>query len=150
MMQCVICSEALSGRQRKYCARICKNRSSNKRNQSYVAQQERGLRRKLRLVRSMGSRRSRCGYSANLAALKFHHTEPTRKSFSLDLRALSNRKWPKVLVEARKCILVCSNCHKEIHNPRMSIALTAGGRCHQIVNPCPDEGRSWHQACIPT
>ena len=25
--------------------------------------------------------------------------------------------WTKVIIELKKCIIVCSNCHREIHNP---------------------------------
>ena len=60
---------------------------------------------------------SRCGYSSNYAALEFHHAAPTDKTFNLDLRSLSNRAWDVIVAEAEKCELVCSNCHKEIHNP---------------------------------
>ena len=63
----------------------------------------------------------RCGYAKNSAALEFHHREPASKSFHLDLRSLSNRTWHVIAAEARKCDLVCSNCHKEIHNPTSAI-----------------------------
>ncbi len=49
--------------------------------------------------------------------MEFHHVIPTNKCFNLDLRSLSNRRWEIVLVEAKKCRLLCSNCHKEVHNP---------------------------------
>jgi predicted HNH restriction endonuclease len=39
------------------------------------------------------------------------------KSFQLDLRSLSNRRWSVITEEAKKCILLCSNCHAELHNP---------------------------------
>ena len=59
-----------------------------------------------------------CGYSKNFAALEFHHLDPVSKSFQLDLRSLSNRRWSAVLEESDKCILLCSNCHAEWHNPK--------------------------------
>ena len=61
-----------------------------------------------------------CGYKKNLAALEFHHLDPEEKSFQLDLRSLSNRSWIRLQGEVRKCQLVCSNCHKEIHYPWMT------------------------------
>ena len=60
-----------------------------------------------------------CGYSKNFAALEFHHLDPVSKSFQLDLRSLSNRRWSAVLEESDKCILLCSNCHAEWHNPQV-------------------------------
>ena len=49
------------------------------------------------------------------------------KGFNLDLRALSNRTWAGILNEANKCELVCSNCHKEIHNPGLPPNLRRQG-----------------------
>jgi hypothetical protein len=117
MEQCVVCGIDLVGKQTKYCSIGCKNQSTNKKLQSYLAQQERGRRRKAELVELGGGSCRYCGYSRNLAALEFHHADSAEKSFSLDLRSLSNRRFPLVLKEFRKCELVCSNCHKEIHNP---------------------------------
>ena len=62
-----------------------------------------------------------CGYSKNSSALAFHHLNPKDKSFSLDLRSLSNRKQAKIDDEVAKCILICHNCHAEIHNPLHSL-----------------------------
>ncbi len=55
-----------------------------------------------------------CGYSKYLGALEFHHINPEDKSFGLSLDGLT-RSWARVLIEVDKCILVCSNCHREIH-----------------------------------
>ena len=117
MRNCVICERLLCGRQSKFCSRKCKNDFGNNRLQSYKAQQNRGRNRKLELVRLNGDKCGRCGYNKNLSALEFHHRDPGSKKFQLDLRSLSNRSWAKILNEAQKCDLVCSNCHKEIHNP---------------------------------
>ena len=114
---CEICGTLLQGRQTRFCGRSCKNRHLNYHHQSYVSQRARAARSKERLVRMMGGCCSRCGYARNLAALEFHHVDPTAKSFSLDARTLANRSWELVSREATKCQLVCSNCHAEIHNP---------------------------------
>ncbi len=117
MAKCVSCSETLTGRQRKFCSRRCKNAQGNKKLQCYRAQQSRGRKRKLRLIELSGNCCTKCGYRRNFSALEFHHVCPSDKSFTLDLRSLSNRRWEVILSEADKCVLVCSNCHKEIHNP---------------------------------
>ena len=116
-MKCLQCGKKLSGRQTKYCSRLCKNAFNNINFQSYQAQQKRGRDRKLALIQIKGSKCSRCGYDKNFAALELHHSDPATKEFQLDLRSLSNRKWDVILREAEKCDLVCSNCHAEIHNP---------------------------------
>ena len=114
---CLECHKALSGRQRKYCSRRCKNRHTNQQHQSYLAQQRRGRRCKLKLLSLLGGQCGRCGYSSNHAALEFHHLEPESKSFSLDLRSLTNRSRDSVLSESGKCVVLCSNYHAEEHNP---------------------------------
>jgi hypothetical protein len=121
MEHCVACRKKLVGRQRKYCSRQCKNNILNQSHQSYLCQQKRGRDRKLLLIEDMGKQCGRCGYNQNYAALEFHHKEPAKKSFQLDLRALSNRKWERILEEAKKCELLCANCHAEEHNPNCAL-----------------------------
>jgi len=118
---CVICGAALQGRQTRYCGRFCKNRDTNHHHQSYLAQQRRGRLKKLELIKQKGGRCARCGYRHNFAALEFHHPDPTAKEFQLDLRSLSNRAWDSILSKAMKCVLLCSNCHAEIHNPECGL-----------------------------
>lgn len=106
-----------AGRQRRFCSRTCKNRDTNNRLQNYPAQQSRGLRRKLQLIAESGGGCTRCGYSRNVAALVWHHRDPGRKAFALDLRALSNRNEQDIREEIGKCRLLCANCHAEVHFP---------------------------------
>ncbi len=121
MLICVQCEAAGSGCQAKFCSRKCKNLFGNNKHQSYLAQQARGRKRKRILSGQKGSRCQHCGYDRNSSALEFHHLDSTAKSYSLDLRSLSNRKWSWAIAEADKCILLCSNCHREIHNPECEI-----------------------------
>lgn len=69
----------------------------------------------------MGGCCSICGYKKNVAALHFHHAEPSQKQFKLGLRILSNRRWEAIKEEAKKCDLLCANCHAEKHNPELSL-----------------------------
>ena len=87
----------------------------------YEKQKLRALSRKKELVKLMGCKCSICGYYRNYAALEFHHVNPEYKSFQLDSRHLSNTTMATILEEVKKCILVCSNCHKEIHYPNMEL-----------------------------
>jgi hypothetical protein len=120
---CVVCERALSGRQRRFCSRHCKNADTNNRHQNYAAQKSRGLRRKLDLLDRHGARCRRCGYDRNLAALSWHHADPRKKSFSLDMRSLSNRSEAEIFREAAKCIVLCLNCHAEMHFPELSVPV---------------------------
>ncbi len=50
MPHCLSCDKGLTGRQRKFCSRACKNKYNNYQYQSCMSQQSRGRERKLRLV----------------------------------------------------------------------------------------------------
>lgn len=55
-----------------------------------------------------------CGYKKYMGALDFHHLNPKEKDFNL----AHMKKYTfdeKIKKELDKCILVCSNCHREIH-----------------------------------
>ena len=68
---------------------------------------------KLRAVNKMGGKCNICGYNKCLTALEFHHLDPTKKDFTPSKNM--NMSWDKIEKELEKCILVCSNCHREIH-----------------------------------
>lgn len=114
---CEKCGKILKGRQTKFCSTVCKNDHY----QSYIAQQARGLKRKLALIQQLGGQCAVCGYKKNSSALDLHHVKPQDKSFALDLRSLSNRKQSKIDTEVSKCILLCRNCHSELHNPQHNL-----------------------------
>lgn len=55
-----------------------------------------------------------CGYKRYVGALEFHHLDPQKKDFGIGYKGYT-RSWVTVQKELDKCILVCSNCHQEIH-----------------------------------
>ena len=55
-----------------------------------------------------------CGYDKCNDALDFHHLDLKEKEFGLSVRGLT-RSWEKIKEELDKCILVCANCHRELH-----------------------------------
>lgn len=65
------------------------------------------------LVEEAGGSCRLCGYDRCLAALEFHHLDPATKSFALSLRGVT-RSLAKLRQEAKKCVLLCSNCHAEV------------------------------------
>ena len=73
--------------------------------------------RKALLVKVMGSKCSLCGYYKCIGALEFHHIIPEDKSFQLSSGNCHSLE--KDLQEAKKCILVCANCHREIHTSNL-------------------------------
>jgi hypothetical protein len=81
----------------------------------YEYQAERWRDKKKKAVELMGGKCIRCGYCRNYAALEFHHVDPSQKDF--DFNKGRRRSWDKLIVELKKCVLLCSNCHKEEHHP---------------------------------
>lgn len=69
--------------------------------------------RKKDLVEVFGFRCGICGYYRCEAALEFHHVNPKDKLYALS--DFKFRSLEEDLREAKKCIMVCSNCHREIH-----------------------------------
>jgi len=62
-----------------------------------------------------------CGYNEYHGALEFHHINPKTKSFQLSGIRLAQHGWCKIIREMDKCVLLCSNCHKEVHNGRIEL-----------------------------
>ena len=56
-----------------------------------------------------------CGYDKCNEALEFHHLNPQEKDFNLSDKDIS-LDWEIIKKELDKCILVCANCHREIHS----------------------------------
>jgi len=82
---------------------------------------------KKRVIEAMGGACVICGYNKCDKVMCLHHLDPSQKELSLG-RALSNpAAWEKIVIELRKCILVCSNCHGEIHCNMVSIPDDAIG-----------------------
>jgi len=71
--------------------------------------------RKRALVRLCGGSCQVCGYDRCLRNLAWHHIDPSEKSFQISSE-IFQRNPRFVILEAMKCILVCHNCHGEIHS----------------------------------
>ena len=54
-----------------------------------------------------------CGYSKCIAALDFHHLDPSQKDFSIG--GTNYHKLEALKPELDKCVLLCANCHRERH-----------------------------------
>jgi transposase-like protein len=65
------------------------------------------------LVDEAGGACRLCGYDRAPQALHFHHIDPEQKSFSMALRGVA-RSLKRCRAEARKCVLLCANCHAEV------------------------------------
>lgn len=64
-------------------------------------------------VEYKGGKCFKCGYDKCQAAFDFHHLNPKEKD--LDWKKMRSWKLEEIKKELDKCILVCRNCHSEIH-----------------------------------
>jgi hypothetical protein len=54
-----------------------------------------------------------CGYARCKHALEFHHVDGTHKDFIVSARWTIS--FEKLKNEIAKCVLLCANCHREVH-----------------------------------
>jgi ribosomal protein L30E len=67
------------------------------------------------IIKSMGGKCQICGYNKCSGALELHHIDPKEKEFGFGGIRANPQSFDKMKVELKKCILLCSNCHKEVH-----------------------------------
>lgn len=67
---------------------------------------------KARAIEHKGGKCQLCKYDKCPAAMVFHHEDPQEKDFNIS----EVMSWERILQEIDKCILVCANCHAEIHS----------------------------------
>lgn len=65
-----------------------------------------------KLIDMFGGKCSLCGKTHTVYDL--HHVDSETKDFTIGMKDL---RFSKLLKEAAKCILVCKNCHRELHSP---------------------------------
>jgi hypothetical protein len=66
------------------------------------------------LVEYKGGKCDLCGYNEYIDALDLHHKNSDTKEFGISSSGLI-RSWEKNKAESDKCVLLCVNCHREIH-----------------------------------
>ena len=91
-----------------------KRKYSDRREYIKKAVAKRRKKLKAMVVQYKGGKCILCGYKKCIQAFDLHHTGDSKKEFGLAASGLT-RSWEKTRAEADKCILVCANCHREIH-----------------------------------
>lgn len=77
------------------------------------------------LVKEAGGRCQLCGYDDCLAALEFHHVDPSTKRFGVAMRGVT-RALAEARKEAAKCVLLCANCHAAVEVGAARLPLQLG------------------------
>lgn len=98
----------------KYCSSKCKKiflKNKNKKNR----QKEDSLLRwtkKIKAINKLGCKCKNCGDN-NIHHLVFHHLNPEYKENNIS--KLWTNRWSDIEKEINKCVLLCDNCHRELH-----------------------------------
>lgn len=71
---------------------------------------------KEKIVSVLGGKCQVCGYNKCMSALEMHHLDPSKKSFGLGYIMSHPCSWDKLIPEMNKCLLLCANCHRELHD----------------------------------
>jgi hypothetical protein len=67
---------------------------------------------KKKLVEGFGSKCCACGLQDDPIVYDFHHINGNEKEFQLSSKIIS---WKNLVEEAKKCIMLCSHCHRKFH-----------------------------------
>jgi len=118
---CQYCGKIINAK-RRYCSAECKNlklekekhiKSLSKIKPSINAIRWR-QRIKIKAIEHMGGACKLCGYNKCIRSMNFHHLDPNEKEFGIGNGCC--KSWDKVKTELKKCVLLCSNCHNEVHD----------------------------------
>lgn len=66
---------------------------------------------KEKAIAFLGGRCTICGYDKCPSAFDFHHLDPREKDFVVSAKS----SWAAIEPELKKCVLLCANCHREVH-----------------------------------
>lgn len=87
------------------------------------------------LIEEAGGACAICGYRQYAGALQFHHVDPTTKRFGISQLGVG-RSLASAREEARKCVLLCANCHAEVESGVADIPLSF--RSGDTGRMCPE------------
>lgn len=76
----------------------------------------RRFRAKAAAIKYLGGKCEKCGWSGNQAAMQFHHKNVTTKDFTIG--NVGNKSWDSLIIEMKKCLLLCANCHMIEHSTK--------------------------------
>lgn len=111
-----------AGKFHHYCKSCCKDRT-------LIRQKD----LKQQCVDYKGGKCYFCGYNKYYGSLDFHHKDPSKKDYGISRGRCYN--FDKLKIELDKCILVCRNCHGEIHGGIIEIGSSSENRTQSSTLP---------------
>lgn len=67
--------------------------------------------KRIKAIRLLGGKCTKCS-NDNIFVLSFHHPNKDKEK---SMTRLKHYRWSEIEKEIRKCVLLCSNCHTEVH-----------------------------------
>ena len=80
--------------------------------------------RKQNLISVFDNKCCICGFNSYPEALDFHHINPEEKEDRIARMISNNYSLDKIKEEMKKCIVLCSNCHREFHHYEKTKGIT--------------------------
>ena len=108
---CKTCSKPIRT-SRTFCSVACYPKKDRKIKDGYERIRSFRTRMKQQAVDYMGGKCSSCGYDRCIQALEFHHLDADKKDFNISGKI---RSWVALEEELKKCVMLCANCHREVH-----------------------------------
>lgn len=71
-------------------------------------------RKKEYAIQQFGGKCQICGYNKCVEALEFHHIDENGKKYNPS-NIIIAKSWESAAEELKRCILLCANCHREVH-----------------------------------
>lgn len=103
MLKCTTCNKNFNYKRGRNSHTRCGSCAANTRRHA----------KKQKAIQYKGGSCSVCGYNKCYYSMIFHHLDPNSKDF--DLGGNHCRKWETIKAELDKCVLLCHNCHGEVH-----------------------------------
>lgn len=116
--KCIVCEKDLVANQRKLCSSTCNalyNQSDINLYKSKYKTENKIAKLRYELINLFGGECCICKYNTCQSALIFHHLDPKNKISNLDKTSLHYLSKEQIIIEVQKCIVLCSNCHAEVH-----------------------------------
>lgn len=113
---------------------------------------------KQKIIDGYGGKCMSCGYDKCNSALELHHVNPKLKELSFGRIVANPKSFATIVSEIKKCVLVCSNCHREIHAgirlcPEQREFIVPEFKRIQTMDKCPvcgKEKNSFQKTCSRT
>ena len=124
--KCRVCNESIPATKR-FCSVECKKKWKRAyAKEHYYSDEERRIKRceavrdwrrrtKIRGVELLGGKCIDCNLVDDPCVYDFHHLDPAQKDFAISTQGRCH-SWEKIEAELKKCVLLCSNCHRKRHN----------------------------------